>query len=99
MIIHASCMSDLAGNYKGAKTPDEQVIAILDIVNQSQHESKKEILKEVRATRQDLKDLEQITKVDLAETKFSLIKWMGGIVLIGVWAPVLVGVIVKYVGV
>lgn len=60
-------MSDLVRHYKEAKSDEEKVIAIIDIVNKSQENSKKEILAEIRhddlVTKQYL-DL-KISEIDL----------------------------------
>ena len=95
MTAPALSMSDLLRNYKDAKTPDEMGIAILDMVRQSQEQNKAEILQEVNlnelATKKDL-------ELSLEKLKSSLIKSIATIIVVGIWVPVLVGGVVKYIG-
>lgn len=88
MSATAITMSEFAKSYKDAKTKDEEVLIILDIIKQSQIESKKEILTEIKhddlVTKQylDLK-LESVQKAML---------WTV-IGICGVWVPAIVGII------
>lgn len=88
-------MSDFARNYKEAKTKDEEVLIILDIIKQSQIENKKEILTEIKhddlVTKQylDLR-IESIQK-EIVTAKNAMLWAMIGIC--GIWVPAIVGVI------
>ncbi len=95
MSAAAITMSDFAKTYKEAKTKDEEVLIILDIIKQSQIESKKEILTEIKhddlVTKQHLDLRIESVQKEVVGAKNAMLWAMIGIC--GIWVPAIVGII------
>lgn len=80
-------MSEFVKKFKEATTDEERAVAILDLVQQSQNQTKEKTLKVIDEL-----------KTDLAETKSSLIKWIiSGIALLGIWTALIAALLVKHI--
>lgn len=71
-------ISDLVAKYRTAKNKDEEAIAIIDIVRNTQEEVKQEIVKELHAqdfaSKADLFATKAELKADIAELKADMVE-------------------------